>query len=597
MYEQYIVYVAFTYSATLAMAILAVYAWQRRVTAPAALPFAWVLALVGLWSLMDGIWVLVPSQAIALACYKLSYIGVAFVPVAWLVFALQYTERVERLTLRYLALLVAVPLLTQTALWTNEMHTLFVPNLELMPIGPFRIANTDMFVVGLWGWMHIIYSYLLITLGIILIAWKAIRSFHLYRGQALILLGGVALPAATNMTHTFGLIPGIKADISSFGFAAGGMMIAWALFRYQLFDVAPVARKVVIEGMSDGVLVLDMKGRLVDLNPAAQRITQIASSQIGQTISEQVWGQLPGAGNQGEVNFAERWYDTRLVTLTDQQNKAAGQLIVLHDITERRQAENEMRQAKEAALEAQRAAEAADRLKSSLVAMVSHDLRTPLNAILGYSEMLQELVYGPLTQGQRTALERLTANAQRLQSFINDLLDQAQIEAGKLSLRSIPFDPAELVDGVVNVMSLLAQTKRLELTAHIDKDVPAALQGDPQRLHQILLNLVGNAIKFTEAGNVQLHIYRPDEAHWTLAVSDTGPGIPPDKTGQLFERFYQAETDITTRTHQGVGLGLAIVKQLVELMGGQVGVESELGKGSTFTATLPIVLPQIITQL
>lgn len=585
MYSQYIVYVALAYTVALALFILTVYVWRRRAAAPAATPFAWLLALVCFWSLMNGIWILVPSQTMALVCYKLAYIGVAFSPVAWLVFTLQYTERVERLSMGYLALLAAVPLLTQIALWTNDMHTLFVPNLKFIPVGPFRIANTEEFIAGPLGLMHLIYSYLLILLGIILVAWKAIRSFNLYRGQGVALLVGIFLMTLGNVINTLGLIPDMKADVSSFGFALGGAAFAWALLRSRLFDVVPVARRIVIEGMGDGMLVLDMKGRLVDLNPAAQKIAALSPDQLGQTIPDQVRDQLLGAGSRGEVNVAGRWYDTRLMTLTDRQNNAAGQLIVLHDITERKQAEDEMRQAKEAA-------EAADRMKSNLVSMVSHDLRTPLNAILGYAEMLQELVYGPLTDTQHATLTRLLANGQRLLSLINDLLDQAQIEAGKLSLAIRPFKPAELLDGVMGVMGLLAQAKGLDLTTTIAPDLPDTLHGDQQRLHQILVNLVGNAIKFTEKGSVRIHLRRLNETQWAMAVSDTGPGIPPDQMQRTFERFYQVESDVTTRKHQGVGLGLAIVKQLVELMGGQVSVESEIGKGSTFTATLPITPPQ-----
>jgi signal transduction histidine kinase len=232
-----------------------------------------------------------------------------------------------------------------------------------------------------------------------------------------------------------------------------------------------------------------------------------------------------------------------------------------------------------------------ERMKSAFVSMVSHELRTPLNAILGYADMLKEAVYGPLSDKQSNVMERIMANAGRQLGLVNNLLDQAQIEAGKLTLKVTSFNPADLIDDVQGVMGVLAQTKGLELTSHIAGEVPATLSGDRQRLHQILVNLVGNAIKFTEEGTVQVCVYRPDAAHWALEVSDTGYGIPPEAQSYIFDPFRQAD-DSVTRGHTGSGLGLSIVKQLTTLMGGEITLASEVGRGSTFTIVLPLIPTQ-----
>jgi signal transduction histidine kinase len=229
-----------------------------------------------------------------------------------------------------------------------------------------------------------------------------------------------------------------------------------------------------------------------------------------------------------------------------------------------------------------------ERMKSTFVSSVSHELRTPLNAILGYSEILTENVYGPLLDGQRNAINRVTVNSKRLLSIVNDLLDQAQIEAGTLKLRVAPFSPSSLIDGVVDVMDVLAQSKDLELITHIDDDVPATLPSDQQRLHQILINLVGNAIKFTDEGSVWVRIYRPSASQWALEVSDTGCGIPLEAQSYIFDPFQQVDGS-ATRTHAGSGLGLSIVRQLTALMGGEITLKSQVGEGSTFIVTLPLV--------
>jgi signal transduction histidine kinase len=221
---------------------------------------------------------------------------------------------------------------------------------------------------------------------------------------------------------------------------------------------------------------------------------------------------------------------------------------------------------------------------------VSHDLRTPLNAILGFAEMLETGVYGPMSDRQQGAVERIVANASRQLSLVNDLLDQARIEAGQLSLQMTSFAPADLIEEAISGISALAQAKGLELTSQVADGVPAMLAGDRQRLHQVLTNLIGNGIKFTEQGGIHVHASRPDEDHWALQVTDTGPGISKEDQDYVFEPFRQVDGSIT-RQHKGVGLGLSIVKQLVTLMDGEVELDSEVGRGSTFTVVLPLVIP------
>jgi signal transduction histidine kinase len=228
-----------------------------------------------------------------------------------------------------------------------------------------------------------------------------------------------------------------------------------------------------------------------------------------------------------------------------------------------------------------------DRMKSTLLSMSSHELRTPLNAILGYSDMLLESVYGPLTPKQRGTVERMMANTKRMLGLINNLLDQAQIEAGRLTIHLAPFSPHDLLKEVESVASILATNKKLTFACEIEPEVPTTLVSDAQRLGQILLNLTGNAVKFTKQGSVSVRMYLADKTHWALAVKDTGMGIPRDAQSYIFEAFRQVD-DPSTRDTMGSGLGLSIVKQLVHLLQGEIHLESEVGQGSTFTVVLPL---------
>jgi signal transduction histidine kinase len=233
-----------------------------------------------------------------------------------------------------------------------------------------------------------------------------------------------------------------------------------------------------------------------------------------------------------------------------------------------------------------------EKLKSTFVAIVSHELRTPLNAILGYAEMFKEAVYGPMNEKQINMAERIMKNTQRLLGLINDLLDQAQMEAGKLTVQMAPMKPADLLENVHSVMDQMINEKGLRLTSEIEDNLPEVLNGDAARLQQILVNLVNNAVKFTDHGTVQVRMFCPYVGKWGIEVSDTGRGIPESELPYIFDTFRQVEGP-ATRAHGGFGLGLSIVKQLVSLMNGDIRVKSKVDRGSIFTVTLPLVTQEM----
>jgi signal transduction histidine kinase len=229
--------------------------------------------------------------------------------------------------------------------------------------------------------------------------------------------------------------------------------------------------------------------------------------------------------------------------------------------------------------------EVASQHKSQFLANMSHELRTPLNAILGYTELILDSIYGDPTEKMRGVLERLQANGKHLLNLINDVLDLSKIEAGQLNLDLGDYSLDDVVHSVVTVVEPLATGKALALTAEVGKDLPIG-HGDGRRLAQVLLNLVGNAIKFTDRGQVTIRADAADGL-FTVSVSDTGPGIAASDQTKLFQEFQQADNSIT-KQKGGTGLGLAISKRIIEMHGGRIWVESKVGTGSTFTFTVPI---------
>lgn len=258
----------------------------------------------------------------------------------------------------------------------------------------------------------------------------------------------------------------------------------------------------------------------------------------------------------------------------------SGRLAVLRDVTERKESEVELARARDDALEA-------SRLSTELLSKVSHELRTPLSIILEFSEMLHIGAYGPLTREQFDVLNEILGATHNLSELVNELLEQAQLDAGTARLDLSQFRLGELLDGPLTRLQNLAQAKGLHLTTRVDDNLPAFVIGDRNRLEQILINLVGNAIKYTSMGSVQVGFLRPGPGHWALQVRDTGMGVPPEAQSYIFEAFRQVDGS-TTRQHGGVGLGLSNVKQFTGLMGGRIELESAPGQGSTFTVTFPI---------
>ena len=244
------------------------------------------------------------------------------------------------------------------------------------------------------------------------------------------------------------------------------------------------------------------------------------------------------------------------------------------------QSEEDLRQARDEAL-------AASQFKSKLLANVSHEMRTPLHAIMGYAEILQKGIYGEMNPKQFQATRRILNSSGILIDFINNLLDRAQLESGKLTFNLKPFAPQNLLEEVNMQVSVLAESKGLLFQYEMEDGVPDKILGDRYWLRQIMLNLVTNALKFTEEGEVNLYVFRLGEM-WGFQVSDTGVGIAKDAQVRIFEAFEQVEA-IRVNNVQGIGLGLSIVKEITELMEGQVTLESDLGKGTVFTVTLPLL--------
>ncbi|GAB4545511.1 MAG: hypothetical protein Fur002_19720 [Anaerolineales bacterium] len=357
----------------------------------------------------------------------------------------------------------------------------------------------------------------------------------------------------------------------------------------------------IVENASDLIYRTDAQGNFIYVNPTSLAVMGYKSESevLGKNFVElaalewkhkikrfydhqylskekNTYFEFPAVSASGETV----WFG-QSVQLVEEDGVVTGFQAVARDITRLKQAQEALAISRDQALEANRA-------KGQLLSRVSHELRTPLGGILGFAELLQIKAFGEMNEKQEHAVVNIIASTNYLTSVVNDLLDEAQMESQSLLLNNEYFSPAELIENVKLTISVLASKKGLALETEISPDLPAELYGDAKRLQQIIINLAGNAVKFTKAGGIAVKLRRPRPAHWSIEVSDTGAGIPKSEYERIFEPFRQVNNSIT-RENRGSGLGLAIAKQLVEIMGGQIHLESEVGKGSLFVITLPIM--------
>lgn len=587
---QFIPFALLILGAAIVSIMNAYFIWRRR-PGPGVNAFVGMMLAIALWTIAGAIELSVTSLLAKIIFVDLIYLSVVIVSPTWLLFALSYTGKGHLVTQRNVLLLSIMPVLTMLVVVANPLHELFWTSRAIIVQDGFVVAD---FVFGPLFLVHTAYSYSLIVLGIGILLRSVFGSPQLYRGQIGWLLIGAITPFIGNILHLSSLNPlPDYLDLTPFTFVISGITIGWALYRFRLMDIVPVAREIIVETMIDGVLVIDSNTRIVDINATAIQILGFPGHNvIGESLpdvwtgSEEVLLQFTGIEQTNteidiEVKGELRTYNVRLSPLKNRRGDLTGRVANLHDITNIKEINRELEIAREKADEA-------THLKSDFLATMSHELRTPLNAVIGYSELMLTGMVGELSEKHYEYTDRITENAKYLLALINNILDISKIEAGRMELTMQAFNLKKWVNEIVIQHHILADEKNLEFKVEIDKKLPEDFLGDAPRLRQITINLLSNAFKFTHEGNVTLKLARNDEKTWCIIVSDTGIGIPPHKQETIFEEFQQADSS-STREYGGTGLGLAIVRRFVHMMGGQIRLNSNLDKGSSFTIILPLL--------
>ncbi len=565
--------------------------WLRE-HVPGSRAMSLLLITIALWVIGYVYEIALPNFEHKIFWARFQYLGVSIVPTAWLVFALRYTGLLRSVSRRLALALSIEPLFTLWAAFSSKATPLIWERSAVVSYDGLRLLQND---YGPVFWFHVVYSYALIAIGTYVLLRHLFGAHFLYLRQGIALLVGSLVPWIGNIIYLTRVLP-IPLDITPFTFLVSGLAFYWGLIRGQLLDLVPLARDVVWDHTDVGVVVLDPHNRVADINHGGKALLGIRNDRVeGRFIGElwPLWEKVKHRVLEHQDVTLQvdggRYLRVRSSEIKD-GDTFRGLVLLVEDVTERKRAELALQRAREAA-------EEIARMKSSFLASMSHEIRTPLHAIVGMSHLLADT---PLSPEQEEYVHIIMTSSETLLDIINNILDYSKLEAGKMELALFPLDLRTCIEEALDLVAPRAAEKGIELAYEMAEDVPHTIIGDNTRLRQVLLNLLSNAVKFTDRGEVVVSVNarrldapsngdrsnEGEEKRYELhfAVRDTGMGIPPDQLEIIFQPFHQVNHG---RGHaSGTGLGLAITRRLVELMGGRIWVESEVGKGSTFHFTM-----------
>jgi PAS domain S-box-containing protein len=494
--------------------------------------------------------------------------------------------------------------------WFQRMLPLELPEVRLEIVAAPVVYGVlavrpaaETLVNELWRQTKVTVIVNLVLLATLLVLMQAILAYGLRPVRALgasaARLGGGDLSARMPDTRLTDVAPTVRA------FNAMADNLQHVMDELQAQALANRRLAAGVEQSADAIVTVDLENRVTTWNLGARNLFgRSAEEMLGQPIgvalaqspqeAEEKSARLLNTRSPERVEMTVttpagrlRWLSASCSPLHAEDGGAVGHIVVVRDISARKQADSELRRAKEEA-------EVGHRTKAEFLAVMSHEIRTPMNGIMGMTELLLQ---GDLTPEQQEALGIIKLSADSLLQIIDTILDFSRLEAERLELESVAFPVQATIGHALRTFMVSAHEKGLELAVTFAPEVPDSLVGDPGRLRQVLVNLVGNALKFTERGEVVVRVSAvPVDRRVDLlvSVSDTGVGIPAEKIEAIFDVFTQVDSS-TNRRYGGTGLGLAIAKRLVTLMGGRMWVQSEPGRGSTFSFTVPATIPAAAT--
>lgn len=577
------------------------YAWRYRASRDMPV-LAWLMFAILGWLACNIFELAAITEAGTLFWAKAGYIFVNGTTLTWLRFALHYTDQNRWLKASRFAWLCVIPLITVILVFTNELHSLIWEVYDFVPARNVLAIQISRY--GPWFWVNVVYAYFLIFLGGALVVRQSFKSFNLYRQQSIWLLVSVLMPLVGNAIYVFRLIPALEHDYTSVTFAIAGIAAVIGMTRHQLFDLQPIARDAVIDSMSDAMFALDNQARIVDLNPAALEVMRMKADDLLGQPAVQAFAPWHAMVEQfkhtlevqtdivADFDQQQRHFDLRIFPLRDRRGRLTGRLIVVRDITDRKATEVALRE-RTAELEV---------LNEQLDAFahtVAHDIKDPLSGVVSLSTLIVEYLEDLEPARLREYLDAITENTMRLASIVDALLLLASVRQLE-AINTEPLDMGAIMANVQKRLAVLIAERQAVLI--LPKTWPTVHSYGPW-IEEVWANYVSNAVKYGGAppqielgfSIIDCRVSMPsaDQASKSKIenppskirfwVRDNGFGLSAEQQERLFTKFTRLRD-----AEPGHGLGLSITRNIVEKLGGEVGVESEVGQGSTFWFTLPV---------
>lgn len=588
---EYNPYALLSLVSAVALGALAVLAWGRR-GAPGAKAFAALMLAGSWWKLAYALGLASAGLDAKLFWAKAAYLGVAAVPLAWLALALGYAGVGGVRARRRVLAVLSLPLLATLALvWSSgaggEPHGLFWASASVDRSGPFGALEVE---GGPLYPAYVAYSYALVLAGTVLAAAATIRSPRSYLPQGLALLAGALVTWCANALYLLGveIVPNLNPSVLVFPLT--GTLFALGLFRFGLLDLSPVARDVAFAASGDGLVVVDPRGRVVDVNPAAEGILGLPARRL---VGADVSGLIPVGPPPPDAPHAHaeaerrgvslgdppRRYDLAQSPLVDRGGRGAGRLLALRDVTEREAA-------REILEETNRRLEELASLRADFTAMVAHEIGTPLAAIRGHADILGLADVPPGVR--EDALQRIREEARGIATLVADVRSAAAVEHGVFDLRPRPVPAGDLLEDAARFARALPGDH--PLVVETDDAAEELVRADPYRAGQVLRNLLTNAAKYSPGdAPISLRAVRGTAAddepgRLRLEVTDRGAGVSPEDADRIFEKFGRGREPGA----HGVGLGLYLSRRIARAHGGELAHHPNPGGGSVFYLELPM---------
>ena len=500
--------------------------------------------------------------------------GIPFAPVLWFVAAIKYSSAGQRPKKYEIRLLFIIPTITMLLMWTTNLHGYYYYNFRVEEYKSFRLLAKNW---GIWFYINLVYDYLALLVGTITLAFSLRKYKNIYRTQVILFLIGISLPWVANLLYVSGMNSYMRIDITPIAFIFSVALLRLAIYRYSLFDLIPAAYDKVIESVRSGIIVVDSNERIIEINPAAQKIFNNVDA-IGKEIHELLEGlkitwdvDEPKQSEIFEIEIGSSIYELAVVDVTQNTRGNSGKIFTFYDITERKNTQKKLSESNSA--------------KDKFFSIIAHDLKNPFFGMIGLSNILLEDFADLNDEEKQSMLYEIVSLAENTHKMLENLLTWSRQQTGRIDFAPKSFEVISIVED--NILFAQQQAKVKNISLVYDVQTQTKVFADENMASTILRNLISNAIKFTgQNGKVEVAVCRENDFA-AISVKDSGVGMDEKKISKLF-RIDTDVKSIGTAGEKGTGLGLLLCKEFAEKNGGTISVISTPAMGSIFTFTLPI---------